>query len=199
MGAITGNPFYFRCVEPCPACGGSGERSPTELSGYPTTCLACSNGVVFLESDAGRERIREATRDWMRRDAQWRFLLKDEVRVVQRMSRGIVLEEAEVDFPPFATWDNRHGQPWQTAIESHVREYRAPVDLLANDGRELKRILREARCEWGSVFTLGHGIKPDYYSADVMNGPREIDYVDADTEAAALYAAAVAAFLPEEK
>lgn len=164
------------CMTACSFCGGA------KLGVDLCQCQTChGTGVVFRDDEVGRERIAEATGDWF-----VRYSIQYPCR-----NKWIV----DCARPQKATewvWDNRIVQPWQKSIEDHVRNYRVSApDLKADDGKELKKILRKN----GYGYMIVCGRNDTEIEASVWGEDDCGDNSYTDNEADALFDAACAAVL----
>ena len=215
---LTGDRYYGRAVReceyescpyeintpdtPCPECNGAGEvfrewvvcpecsgdRFLTEQDYYENYHCPKCEGSGHIPDEAGRDVIAKAIHSQvgqMSRANPWAGLITQ-----------LVVEDGDnVDVPDYAPydplrlWDNRHNQPWQSALEFHVRTYRKPLpDLKANRGEKLKKLLRESGISW-QVYDYIEGFEGFVWI------DREEFIGDEETEADALYKAVEAAIL----
>lgn len=187
-------PGSRRCTEPCPDCKSSSvlnSRTQTYVphSGDDEPCPTCDgHGFAFRTDAEGLLLIGDACEYWFhklsRADQREHF-------TIPTPDDGE--EHWESRYIRLGIWNRRAGQPWRESLEQHVRDYEAPApDLLANDGAELKRLLREV----GNSYSIWYSPLSGLFKASVAdpgNVMRDIGGGEADTEAAALIAATEAA------
>lgn len=181
-------PYSRRCVEPCGECGGPAVQD----TDYGNRCDTCgSTGLVFREDEAGREMKWIAIGKW------WKGACHSGHGLAIRESAKTLDCPPSMAFEEFA-WTHREGQSWQSELESFVSNWGKPSpDLMENDGRELKRLLRDAFRYWSVAY------RPDV--GDFYANVRKVYYISklsecgiGGSEAAALRAA-VEAMLGESE
>ena len=179
--AICGE-YSLRCVEPCPEC-----VKGVDLGCVPHVrdCPTCSgHGVVFRTDDAGRRLIFDAAEEFTK-------TAECKVWFVATYVAGVVRVGSPMSGRCYQVWDNCTGQPWEAPLKKFVREYRVPCPALMA-GDTLFDLLQERGVAF-QIYSYGHG-----YEAIVFTDEDEFPADDSDFRAA-LFAAAWAAFLPEEK
>ena len=204
--ALTGE-YSRRCVEPCPNCDGdceTGYESCGPAGWISVICPTCSDsGVVFRDDEAGRDNIRLAVAKLGFSSDRYGYEHNIPGQAVMvRHSWKRIGEGNAHDF----LWDNRQGQPWQNALEQHVRDYLAPCPDLRVDTEELKRLLllnphvAKITIDHYPSIMLGGKAEPGHVFAAVWRySPfRNAGSARKATEGESLYAAALAALVGGE-
>lgn len=117
-----------RCVTECAGCYGAGYSTIYEENGveWDEVCTLCDGHRVVFRDDCD-ERIGKAVELWVNK---------------------LTPKQREENFSGFAqslqgayekAWGNRQGQPWQSDLEEHVRNYVEPVPELTLE--RLKELL----------------------------------------------------------
>lgn len=184
-------PGSRRCTVTCPIHGFDQRRNDPRYI-IPHCDLCDGHRVVFREDPEGRELIDNAIYEWFyilapEDLAKWSLLAMERFNFDWKKSNGECL------------WLNRFNQPWQAAIEQHVRDYEAePPDLRTAmvdcpDGSKemlLERMLREATHH----YTVSYWPDRKGFASQVLGiGLSHCNPTYADTRAAALIAAVEAA------
>ena len=177
-----GRGYQFREWFPCPKNGKGCDGREYDLGG--TVCDGC-DGEGRIPDTEGLAAISEAVVAWTLDGCH--FAPSSEWFSDFKNCRDDYDNDA-----PLQQWNNRHNQPWCESLEAHVAAYQQQPPEGDELLRLVKGLLDANGYDWGILSTLGlHG---RYYSADVTDlSVKSTDYIDADTELAALLSACRAA------